>query len=73
MSSLLSFRNIEGMKRYKTGQTIESGPYEGFIVVAVSNGWYKAYHPSNVNESCSIKEATTSIRWSWADDTKRIT
>ena len=46
--------------RYKVDDTIEEGPYRGFIVVAVVKGWYTVYHPSNG------KDATTSIRWAWA-------
>jgi len=55
------------MKRYKAGDTIASGPYQGFIVRSVTKGWYKVYHPSNVTEECGMEEATTSIRWLWAE------
>lgn len=54
--------------RYKAGDTIRSGPYKGFIVRTVSKGWYRAYHPSNVRPFCNIEEATTSIRWCWAEE-----
>ena len=47
-------------KRYETGETINAGPYDGFVVTAVSRGWYTVFHPSNG------KDATTKIRWAWA-------
>jgi len=46
--------------RYQEGDTIQNGPYAGFIVAVVSQGWYTVYHPSNG------EDATTKIRWSWA-------
>ena len=52
---------------YKVGDTIKSGHYKGFVVVKVSKGWYRVYHPSNVKESCSQENAETSIRWFWAE------
>lgn len=50
---------------YEAGQTINEEPFKGFIVREVKKGWYSCYHPSNVNDSCSLDEATTSLRWSW--------
>ena len=47
------------LRLYQKDETIMDGPYKGFIVVAVSRGWYTVYHPSNG------KDATTKIRWSW--------
>ena len=51
--------------QYNVGDTITNGAYNGFIVRHISKGWYHVYHPNNVTASCTIKEATTRIRWSW--------
>ena len=45
--------------RYQERETIQDGPYKGFVVVVISRGWYTVYHPSNGND------ATTKIRWAW--------
>ena len=47
------------LRLYHESDTIEEGPYKGFVVVTVSRGWYTVYHPSNG------KDATTKIRWAW--------
>ena len=72
----------ETTQRYRVGHTIQDGPYKGFVVTDVTTGWYKVYHPSNVNDgdpglSFSKRtyrgrgerwdRASTKIRWGWAE------
>ena len=55
------------MNKFNVGDVVSGGAYNGFVITGVSKGWYKGHFPSNVTPSCSVENATTSVRWFWVE------